>query len=57
MKILLEMGKADVDALSGGSFTALHLAPRCGHIEAAALLIQRGAKSTPVDDFGKTPLN
>ena len=57
MRILLDVGKADVDAVSILSRTALHGAAMDGHLEAAALLIQRGAKVNLVDGFGGTPLD
>ena len=51
------MGKADVDALSNGSSTALHHAALYDHLEVAALLIERGAKVNPVNSCGNTPLD
>ena len=57
MRILLDVGKADVDALSTGSRTALHMAAYHGHLEAAALLIKRGAKVNLVDSYGGTSLD
>ena len=57
MRILLDMGKADADTLNGSSYTALHIAAYNGHLEAAALLIERGAKVNLVDRYGGTPLD
>ena len=57
MRILLDVGKADVHALSSGSRTALRRAAYYGHLEAAALLIERGAKVNLVDSYGGTPLD
>ena len=57
MRILLGMGKADADTLNGSSYTALHIAAYNGHLEAAALLIERGAKVNLVDGYGGTPLD
>ena len=51
------MDKANVNALSYGSYTALHNAAYCGGLEAAALLIERGAKVNAVKARGKTPLD
>ena len=51
------MGKADVDALSGRSFSALHRAALNGHIESAALLIERGTKVNLVANNVYTPLD
>ena len=41
MRILLDVGKADVDVLSFTTETALHRAAMGGHLEAASLLIER----------------
>ena len=57
MRILLDVGKADVDAVSILSRTALHGAAMDGHLEAAALLFERGAKVNLVDGYGRTPLD
>ena len=57
MRILLDVGKADVHDLSGSSRTAFHGATYYGHLEAAALLIERGAKVNLVDGYGGTPLD
>ena len=57
MRILLGMGKADADTLNGSSYTALHIAAYNGHLEAAALLIERGAKVNAADVYGETPLD
>ena len=48
---MLDVGKADVDVLSSNSSTALRTAAMGCRIEAAALLIERGAKVNPVDDM------
>ena len=39
------------------SWTALHNAALTGRLEAAALLIERGAKVNAVKAYGKTPLD
>ena len=57
MRILLDVGKADVNGLTYGDCTALHGAALHGSPEAAALLIERGAKVNAVDACGKTPLD
>ena len=57
MRILLDVGRADVDGLSGILRTALHGAAYYGRLEAAALLIKRGAKVNPVNGYGETPLD
>ena len=57
MRILLNVGKANVNALSYGSYTALHNAAYCGGLEAAALLVERGAKINAVDVYAETPLD
>ena len=57
MRILLDVGKADVHDLSGSSRTAFHGATYYGHLEAAALLIERGAKVNLVDRYGGTLLD
>ena len=56
MRILLDVGKAGVDVLSSYSTTAVHYAAKCGHIEAAAFLIVRGAKVNLVANNVYTPL-
>ena len=57
MRILLDVGRADVDGLSDDSRTALHVAAYSGSLEAAALLIERGAKVNLVNTCGNTPLD
>ena len=57
MRILLDVGKADIDALSLYLWTALHSAALHCNLEAAALLIERGAKVNLVDRYGGTPLD
>ena len=57
MRILLDVGKANVNALNDRSWTALHVAALNGRLEAAALLIERGAKVNAVKAYGKTPLD
>ena len=61
MRILLDVGKANVNGLTGGSYnklyTALHCAAVTGHLEAAALLIERGAKVSLANAYGNTPLD
>ena len=57
MRILLDVGRANVNALSYRSRTALHVAACNGHLEAAALLIERGAKVNLVSGYRETPLD
>ena len=57
MRILLDVGKANVNAKSKNSFTPLHYAASGGEIEAATLLIERGAEINPINDSNETPLN
>ena len=57
MRILLDVGKANVNGLSLRSYTALHGAALHGSPEAAALLIERGAKVNAVSANGWTPLD
>ena len=57
MRILLDVGRANVDALSFLLWTALHNAAFHGRLEAAALLIERGAKVNHIDGYGRTPLD
>ena len=57
MRIFLDVGKADVDVLCFTTDTALHRAAMGGHLEAAALLIERGAKVNHIDGYGRTPLD
>ena len=61
IRILLDVGRADVDALSTIqtilSHTALHVAAYNGHLEAAALLIERGAKVNLVNVYRDTSLD
>ena len=56
-RILLDVGRANVDGLAGGSRTALHVAANNGRLEVAALLIERGANINAVYDYGRTPLD
>ena len=51
------MGKANVNALNDRSWTALHVAALYGRLEAAALLVERGAKVNAVNAYGETPLD
>ncbi len=57
MRILLDVGRANVDGLRGDSFTTLHGAAYNGRLEVAALLIERGANINTVNDDGNTPLD
>ena len=50
MRILLDVGKANVNANNNLSNTPLHYAALAGRIEAATLLIERGAEINPIDD-------
>ena len=57
MRILLDVGKANVDAKDNRSNTSLHYAASRGHIEAATLLIERGAEINPINEYNRTPLD
>ena len=57
MRILLDVGKANVNAKNNGSNTPLHYAASRGHIEAATLLIERGAEINPINEYNLTPLD
>ena len=57
MRILLDVGKANVNAKDNGSDTPLDYAASRGHIEAATLLIERGAEINPINDNNETPLD
>ena len=57
MRILLDVGKANVNAKDNGSNTPLHLAASRGHIEAVTLLIERGAEINPINNNNQTPLD
>ena len=57
MRILLDVGKANVNAKKNLSNTPLHSAALGGRIEAATLLIERGAEINLINDSNKTPLD
>ena len=57
MRILLDVGKANVNAKNNYSYTPFHWAASRGHIEAATLLIERGAEINPINDNNETPLD
>ena len=57
MRILLDVGKANVNAKDNGSNTPLHSSAEGGHIEAATLLIERGAEINPISGYNQTPLD
>ena len=57
MRILLDVGKANVNAKKKFSNTPLHYAASGGHIEEATLLIERGAEINPINDNNRTPLD
>ena len=57
MRILLDVGKANVNAKNNDSSTSLHYAALAGHIEAATLLIERGAEINPINNDNNTPLD
>ncbi len=57
MRILLDVGKANVNAKDNHSDTPLHYAACMGHIEAATLLIERGAEINPINRYNETPLD
>ena len=57
MRILLDVGKANVNAKDNNSETPLHYAAFGGHIEAATLLIERGAEINPISESNSTPLD
>ena len=58
MRILLDVGKANVNAKDDGSNKPLDYAASGGHIEAATLLIERGAEINPINEvYYETPLD
>ena len=57
MRILLDVGKANVNAKNNKSDTPLHSAALGGRIEAATLLIERGAEINPINNDNRTPLD
>ena len=57
MRILLDVGKANVNAKNNYSYTPFHWAASRGHIEAATLLIERGAEINPINEYNETPLD
>ena len=57
MRILLDVGKANVNAKNNGSYTPLHSAALGGRIESATLLIERGAEINPINNNNRTPLD
>ena len=57
MRILLDVGKANVNAKTNLSYTTLHYAALWGRIEAATLLIERGAEINPINEYNRTPLD
>ena len=50
-------GGADVDARNQDGYTPLHWAAMDGHVETAALLLDRGADVDARDERGATPLH
>ena len=50
-------GGADVDARNQDGYTPLHWAAMDGHVETAALLLDRGADLEARDAHGATPLH
>ena len=56
-RILLDVGKANVNAKNNDSSTSLHYAALAGHIEAVTLLIERGAEINPINEYNQTPLD
>ncbi len=57
MRILLDVGKANVNAKDNDSYTPLHNDAMDGHIEAVTLLIERGAEINPIGKYNETPLD
>ena len=57
MRILLDVGKANVNVKTNSSNTPLHLAALGGRIEAATLLIERGGEINPISGYDQTPLD
>ena len=58
MRILPDVGKANANAKDDGSNTPLDYAAIEGHIEAATLLIERGAEINPINEvYYETPLD
>ena len=54
--LLLELGKADINARSSKGFTPLHLARLSGSLESVQVLLEYGADTTLVDEGRFTPL-
>ena len=50
-------GGAAIDACNGRGQSALHVAARCGRVDAAALLLARGASHALIDARGRRPLD
>ena len=57
MRILLDVGKANVNAKDNDSNTPLHYAAMEGRIELATLLIERGAEINPISGYNETPID
>lgn len=56
-KILLKIGKADVNAVTNGGATPLHRAAMMGHLKVVQLLVEYNANLTIQDDDGQTALH
>ena len=56
MRVLIDDGGADVNAVDMYRLTSLHSAALYGHVAAAELLIARGAAVNAVNEDGWTPL-
>ena len=56
-RILLDVGKTNVNAKNNYSDTPLHCAAFRGHIEVTTLLIERGAEINLINDNNQTPLD
>ena len=57
MRILLDVGKANVNAKNNCPYMPLHYSASRGEIEAATLLIERGAEINPISGYDQTPLD
>lgn len=56
-ELLLDEGKADVNALTKGGVSAIHRAAMMGHLNVVKLLVKKGAKLDFQDSDGRTALH
>lgn len=56
---LLKTGSVDIEAVSrnGGDLTPIHKTALSGHVKAAQVLLDNGAKMMPISRDGRTPLH